>query len=42
MQNAVAAAVAHGDTDANRDDAIKRWLVRQYQSQSKLHIRGTE
>jgi hypothetical protein len=26
----------------NRDDAIKRWLVRQYQSQSKLHVRGTE
>jgi hypothetical protein len=42
MQSAVAAAVAQGDTDANRDDAIKRWLVRQYQSQSKLHVRGTE
>jgi hypothetical protein len=30
-------AVAQGDTDANREDATKRWLVRQYQSQSKLH-----
>src|SRR5215831_14352057 len=29
MQSAVAAAVARGDTDANRDDAINCWLVRQ-------------
>jgi hypothetical protein len=42
MQSAVAAAVAQGDTDAHRNDAIKRWLVRRYQSQSKLHVRGTE
>jgi hypothetical protein len=42
VQRAVAAGVAQGDTDAYRDDAIKRWLVRQYQSQSKLHARGTE
>lgn len=26
MQSAVAAAVAQGDTNANQDDAIKRWL----------------
>jgi hypothetical protein len=38
MQSAVAAAVAEGDTAANRNDAIERWLVRQYQSQSKLQF----